>query len=75
MSNQGKLFKTLTYLGLSFVKSLPRFVNETHGPKLSMSFNLFIAILCARISSVYRALKDYFLISDMEHSHKEEYKN
>ncbi len=53
MSNQGKLLKILSYLGLSFVKSLPWFVIETHGSKLSMSFYLFIAIMYAKISSVY----------------------
>ncbi len=34
MTNQGTLLKTLTYLGLSFVKSLPWLVIETHGSKL-----------------------------------------
>jgi len=36
MPNQGKLLTTLTYLGLSFVKSLPWFVIEIHGSKLSV---------------------------------------
>jgi len=36
MSNQGKLLKTLTYLGLRFVKSVPWFVIEAHGSKLSV---------------------------------------
>jgi len=48
MPNQGKLLKTLTYLGLRFVKSLPWFVIETHGSKISISFYLFIAILCEK---------------------------
>jgi len=39
MHNQGKLLKIVIYLArLSFVKSLPWFVIETHGSKLSMSF-------------------------------------
>jgi len=38
LTNQAKLLKTLTYLGLSFVKSLPWLVIETHGSILSISF-------------------------------------
>jgi len=56
MTNQGKLLKTLTYLGLSFVKSLPRLVIETYDSNLSIYFYLFIAIVCAKISSVYKPL-------------------
>jgi len=55
MPNQGKLLKTLTYLGLSFVRSLHWYIIETHGSKLFMSFYLFIAILFAKISSVHKA--------------------
>jgi len=42
MFNQGKLLKTLTYLGISFVKSLPWFVIEFHGSKLSIVFISFL---------------------------------
>jgi len=38
LTNQGKLLKTLTYLGLSFAKSLPCLVIETNGSKISISF-------------------------------------
>jgi len=31
LTNQGKFLKTITYLGLIFVKSLPWLVIETHG--------------------------------------------
>jgi hypothetical protein len=31
LTNQGKILKTQTYLGLSFVKSLPWLVIETNG--------------------------------------------
>ena len=44
----------VAYLGLSFVKSLPLLVIETHGSKLSISIYIFIAILWAKISSVYK---------------------
>jgi len=37
-------------------KSLPWLVIETHGSKLSTSFLSFFAILCAKISSVYKPL-------------------
>ncbi len=47
MPNQGKLLKTLTYLGLSSVKSLPWFIIETHGSKLSLSF--YRNIMCNNI--------------------------
>jgi len=45
MTNQGKLFKTLTYLRLSFVKRLPRLVIENHGSKFS-----YCNTLCKNIS-------------------------
>ncbi len=38
MTYHGKLLKTLTFLGLSFVKSLPWLVIETHVSKLLISF-------------------------------------
>jgi len=38
LNNQGKLLKTLIYLGLKFVQSIPWLFIENHGSKLSISF-------------------------------------
>jgi len=46
MPNQGKVLKILTYHGLSFVKSLPRFIIETYGSK-NMSF--YLNIVCKNV--------------------------
>ncbi len=50
-------YQNIVYLVLSFDKSLPWLVIETHGSKLWIYFYLFISILCAKMSIVYRALK------------------
>jgi len=49
-TNQRKLLKTLTYLGLTF-KSFFGWSIETQG---SNYLFIFIALLCAKTSSVYR---------------------
>jgi len=54
MPNQGKLLKTLKYLGLSFVKSLPWFVIETHGSKLSTICLFEVCFLSALASWLCR---------------------
>jgi hypothetical protein len=73
MPNQGKLLKTLTYLGLSFVKSLPRFIIEIHGSKLSMSFfaeisSLFFLNLFALLSCLSDATYAYTFYLSIPHN-------
>ncbi len=53
MPNQGKILKTQTYLGLSFVRSI---LGLSLKPLAHNYQCLFIAILCAKISSLYMAL-------------------
>jgi len=49
-----KLLSKPLYLVLGFDKSLTWLVIETNGSKLSIYFYLVIAILCTKMSSVYR---------------------
>jgi len=48
MANQGKLLRIQTYLGFSFVRSLPSFDIETHGSILSMFFLIFLLLFCVQ---------------------------
>jgi len=55
MTNQGKLLKNSTQGLLGFLRAYLRWSIETYGSKLiniEISFNFFIAILCAKISCV-----------------------
>ncbi len=56
MMNQGKLLTKLNPRYVKVFKSLPWLDIELYASKISMSFYHFIAILCAKISSVYKPL-------------------
>jgi len=55
LTNQGKLLSKLC-IPCIFDKSLPWLGIEFYALKISMSFYLFVAILCAKMYSVYRPL-------------------
>jgi len=75
MTSRGKLLKTLTCIGLSFVKILPWLVIETHGSILAIPFLSFYRksfakyLVCIRtsggllicISSIKDIMPDIFL--------------
>ncbi len=48
MINQGQHLRTLTYLELSFVKSLPLFIIETHGSKIYAFLYFYSNIVCKK---------------------------
>jgi len=55
--NQGKLLTKLNPRYVRAFKSLPWLGIELYASKISMSFYIFIAILCAKISSVNKPLE------------------
>jgi len=55
-TNQGKLLTKLNPRYVKIFNRLPWLVIEIYASKISMSFYLFIAILCAKKSSVYKHL-------------------
>jgi len=53
MTNQGKLLTELNPRYVTVLKNLPRLVNMSQNYQIILKFYRFIAVLCAKISSVY----------------------
>jgi len=67
MTNQGKLLTKLNPRYVRIFNSLPWLGIEFYASKISMSFYLFMSVLCAKISSVYKPLKNTSNRGDPKH--------